>query len=54
MWKGALTGGPALLAVRIDLQNPGKVFKGKKMPGRMGGEQRTVQNAYVFKASEGE
>ncbi|KAG9132943.1 hypothetical protein Leryth_026225 [Lithospermum erythrorhizon] len=28
---------------------PGKVFKGKKMPGRMGGAQRTVKNVWVYK-----
>ncbi|XP_022721777.1 50S ribosomal protein L3-2, chloroplastic [Durio zibethinus] len=28
---------------------PGKVFKGKKMPGRMGGKQRTVKNVCVYK-----
>ncbi|XP_071937680.1 large ribosomal subunit protein uL3m-like [Coffea arabica] len=28
---------------------PGKVFKGKKMPGRMGGKQRTVKNIWVYK-----
>ena len=28
-------------------QDPGKVFKGKKMPGRMGGERKTVQNCQV-------
>ncbi|KAJ7980476.1 50S ribosomal protein l3 [Quillaja saponaria] len=28
---------------------PGKVFKGKKMPGRMGGQQRTVKNVWVYK-----
>ncbi|OIW16436.1 hypothetical protein TanjilG_19152 [Lupinus angustifolius] len=28
---------------------PGKVFKGVKMPGRMGGEQRTVKNVWVYK-----
>ncbi|KAJ9059726.1 hypothetical protein DSO57_1038544 [Entomophthora muscae] len=27
---------------------PGKVFKGKKMPGRMGGEFVTVKNARVY------
>ena len=32
-------------------QDPGKVWKGKKMPGRMGGETRTVLSAYVFKVS---
>ncbi|EFN54959.1 hypothetical protein CHLNCDRAFT_48876 [Chlorella variabilis] len=30
-------------------QDPGKVFKGKKMPGRMGGERVTVQNNQVFR-----
>ncbi|KAK9842200.1 hypothetical protein WJX81_000206 [Elliptochloris bilobata] len=30
-------------------QDPGKVWKGKKMAGRMGGKQRTVQSAYVYK-----
>ena len=30
-------------------QNPGKVFKGKKMPGRMGGKQVTSQSLEVFK-----
>ncbi|KAJ4757271.1 50S ribosomal protein L3 [Rhynchospora pubera] len=28
---------------------PGKVFKGKKMPGRMGGEQTTVKNVWIYK-----
>ncbi|KAK9139070.1 hypothetical protein Scep_008751 [Stephania cephalantha] len=28
---------------------PGKVFKGKKMPGRMGGKQCTVKNVWVYK-----
>ncbi|GAB2273405.1 60S ribosomal protein L3B [Dionaea muscipula] len=27
----------------------GRVFKGKKMPGRMGGAQRTVKNVWVYK-----
>jgi len=26
-----------------------QVFKGKKMPGRMGGDQRTVKNVWVYK-----
>ncbi|KAL4452373.1 hypothetical protein ABPG75_008035 [Micractinium tetrahymenae] len=30
-------------------QDPGKVFKGKKMAGRMGGERVTVQNCQVFR-----
>lgn len=27
----------------------GRVFKGRKMPGRMGGKQRTVKNVWVYK-----
>lgn len=30
-------------------QDPGRVFKGKKMAGRMGGVRRTQQNLQVFK-----
>uniref|UniRef100_A0A061QP64 Large ribosomal subunit protein uL3m n=1 Tax=Tetraselmis sp. GSL018 TaxID=582737 RepID=A0A061QP64_9CHLO len=30
-------------------QDPGRVEKGKKMPGRMGGKRRTVMNAVVYK-----
>ena len=30
-------------------QWPGHVIKGKKMPGRMGGDQRTVQNLLIVK-----
>jgi len=30
-------------------QDPGHVFKGKKMPGRLGGKQRTIQNQRVYK-----
>ena len=30
-------------------QDPGKVFKGKKMAGRMGGKRRTVQNCLVWR-----
>ncbi|KAH9619117.1 hypothetical protein KSS87_012505 [Heliosperma pusillum] len=29
--------------------DPGKVFKGRKMPGRMGGQQRTVKKVWVYK-----
>lgn len=29
--------------------SPGRVFKGKKMPGRMGGERVTVQNLWLYK-----
>ncbi|KAH8833707.1 translation protein [Flagelloscypha sp. PMI_526] len=30
-------------------QDPGRVFPGKKMPGRMGGHRRTVQNLSVIR-----
>ncbi len=30
-------------------QDPGKVFKGKKMAGRMGGKRRTVQSCHVWR-----
>jgi large subunit ribosomal protein L3 len=30
-------------------QDPGRVFKGKKMAGRMGGRNRTVQSVWVYK-----
>jgi large subunit ribosomal protein L3 len=30
-------------------QWPGKVLKGKKMPGQFGGDRRTVQNLKVVK-----
>uniref|UniRef100_A0A7N0UME2 Large ribosomal subunit protein uL3m n=1 Tax=Kalanchoe fedtschenkoi TaxID=63787 RepID=A0A7N0UME2_KALFE len=28
---------------------PGRVFKGRKMAGRMGGKQRTVKNVWIYK-----
>jgi large subunit ribosomal protein L3 len=34
-------------------QDPGKVFKGKKMPGRMGGKRITTQNLRVVKVDRG-
>jgi len=34
-------------------QDPGKVFKGKKMAGRMGGERVSVQNLRVVKVDRG-
>jgi len=34
-------------------QDPGKVFKGKKMPGRMGGERVTKQNLRILKIDRG-
>lgn len=34
-------------------QDPGKVFKGKKMAGRMGQDRRTVQNLRVVKVDRG-
>lgn len=32
---------------------PGRVFPGRKMPGRMGGKQRTVKNVWVYKIDPG-
>lgn len=32
-------------------QDPGKVWPGKKMPGRMGNKRRTVQSVWVYKVS---
>lgn len=32
-------------------QDPGKVWKGKKLPGRLGGVRKTVQNCLVYKVS---
>lgn len=32
-------------------QDPGRVFKGKKMAGRMGNETVTTQNLFVVKVS---
>lgn len=34
-------------------QDPGRVFKGKKMAGRMGGVNRTVQNLRIVKIDRG-
>lgn len=34
-------------------QDPGRVFKGKKMAGRMGGKRRTAQNLQVVKVDPG-
>ena len=33
-------------------QDPGRVFKGKKMAGQMGNRQRTIQNLQVVAADE--
>ncbi|MGI9306940.1 MAG: 50S ribosomal protein L3 [Gammaproteobacteria bacterium] len=33
-------------------QDPGRVFPGKKMPGRLGGKQRTSQNLRVVRVDE--
>ena len=30
-------------------QDPGRVFKGKKMPGQLGNVQRTIQNLTIVK-----
>ena len=41
MWRGqGSTGG---------CQDPGKVWKGTPMAGRMGGKRRTVQSVWVYK-----
>jgi ribosomal protein L3 len=37
---------PGSIGGRTD---PGKVWKGKKMAGRLGGEQQTVKNVWVYK-----
>lgn len=34
-------------------QDPGRVFKGKKMPGRLGGKRVTTQNLVVIRVDEG-
>ena len=34
-------------------QDPGRVFKGKKMPGRMGAERVTTQNLRTIKIDRG-
>jgi len=34
-------------------QDPGRVWKGKKMPGRMGGVRRTAQNLRIVKIDRG-
>jgi len=34
-------------------QDPGRVFKGKKMPGRMGGDRVTAQNLSIIKIDRG-
>jgi len=34
-------------------QDPGRVWKGKKMPGRMGGVRRTMQNVRIVKIDRG-
>ena len=33
-------------------QDPGKVFKGKKMPGHMGNKLRTIQNLEIIKSDQ--
>jgi large subunit ribosomal protein L3 len=32
-------------------QDPGKVWPGTPMPGRMGGKRRTLQSAWVYKVN---
>ena len=33
-------------------QDPGRVFKGKKMAGQMGGRKRTEQSLFVYKVND--
>lgn len=58
MKKHGFKGGPATHGASLSHRSPGstgqrdapgKVFKGKKMAGRMGGNQRTVKNVWVYK-----
>ncbi|KAI3821455.1 hypothetical protein L1987_09023 [Smallanthus sonchifolius] len=58
MKRWGFSGGPATHGASLSHRSlgstgqrdaPGKVFKGKKMPGRMGGKQRTVKNVWVYK-----
>ena len=35
-------------------QDPGRVFKGKKMPGQLGNKQNTIQNLVIVKILEDE
>eukprot|EP00873_Tetraselmis_striata_P043430 jgi/Tetstr1/463694/TSEL_008555.t1 len=58
MKRHNFSGGPASHGVSLAhralgstgaCQDPGRVEKGKKMPGRMGGKQVTLQNAVVYK-----
>uniref|UniRef100_A0A7S1VTG3 Large ribosomal subunit protein uL3m n=1 Tax=Grammatophora oceanica TaxID=210454 RepID=A0A7S1VTG3_9STRA len=37
----------------VGARKPGKVFKGKKMPGRMGGDRKTIQNNRILKIDRG-
>lgn len=37
---------PGSIGGRTD---PGRVWKGKKMPGRLGGEQQTFKNIWLYK-----
>ncbi|KAL6990192.1 60S ribosomal protein L3B [Sarracenia purpurea var. burkii] len=58
MKRWGMKGGPASHGASLSHRSigstgqrddPGKVFKGKKMPGRMGGKQRTVKNVWIYK-----
>lgn len=62
MKRWGFAGGPAShgtsLAHRVPgstggNQDPGKVWKGKKLSGRLGGVRKTVQNCLVYKVSDG-
>lgn len=58
MKRWGMKGGPASHGASLSHRSigstgqrdaPGKVFKGKKMPGRMGAKQRTVKNVWVYR-----
>ncbi|PKA62304.1 50S ribosomal protein L3-2, chloroplastic [Apostasia shenzhenica] len=58
MKRHGFSGGPASHGASLSHRSagstgqrdaPGKVFKGKKMAGRMGGKQCTVKNVWVYK-----
>jgi hypothetical protein len=40
---------PCVLALTLHFQDPGKVWKGKRMPGRMGGDPIIVRNLVVWR-----
>ncbi|KAL9684513.1 hypothetical protein QQ045_021953 [Rhodiola kirilowii] len=58
MKRHGFSGGPASHGASLSHRSggstgqrdtPGRVFKGRKMAGRMGGKQRTVKNVWIYK-----